>query len=135
MSPTFLWVSKFDVKLGVGEQNFLNYPMYVSFKIFGSKSYLFSLYFYLSTSIFLKISKTFFPMYNWKSLVLNMWLFFLFLIEFIRFVEIFKNVNLNSKLKKVWLQTCHFFFIIESSLFFLLKRALGKGVSAWCDVN
>ena len=29
LSPTFLWVSKFDVKLGVGEQNFQNYPMYV----------------------------------------------------------------------------------------------------------
>ena len=31
LSPTFLWVSKFDVKLGVGEHNFQNYPMYVSF--------------------------------------------------------------------------------------------------------
>ena len=38
LSPTFLWVSKFDVKLGVGEFNFRNYPIYVSFQIFGSKS-------------------------------------------------------------------------------------------------
>ena len=38
LSPTFLWVSKFDVKLGVGEYNFRNYPTYVSFQIFRSKS-------------------------------------------------------------------------------------------------
>ena len=41
MPPTFLWVLKFDVKLGFGEHNFRNYPMYVSFQIFGSKSCLF----------------------------------------------------------------------------------------------
>ena len=29
LSPTFVWVSKFDVKLGVGEHHFRNYPMYV----------------------------------------------------------------------------------------------------------
>ena len=37
LSPTFLWVSKFDVKLGVGEHHFRNYLIYVSFEIFGSK--------------------------------------------------------------------------------------------------
>ena len=37
MSPTFLWVSKFDVKLG-GGHNFRNYHIHVSFQIFGSKS-------------------------------------------------------------------------------------------------
>ena len=31
LSPTFLWVSKFDVKLGVGEHNFQKYAMFVSF--------------------------------------------------------------------------------------------------------
>ena len=41
LPPTFLWVLKFDVKLGFGEHNFRNYPMYVSFQIFGSKSCLF----------------------------------------------------------------------------------------------
>ena len=38
MPPTFLWVLKFYVKLGFGEHNFRNYPMCVSFQIFGSKS-------------------------------------------------------------------------------------------------
>ena len=33
LSPTFLWVSKFDVKLKVGEHNFQKYPIYVSFFI------------------------------------------------------------------------------------------------------
>ena len=37
MPPTFLWFSKFDVKLGVGEHYFQNYPVYLSFQIFGSK--------------------------------------------------------------------------------------------------
>ena len=32
LSPRFLWVSKFDVKLGMGEHHFRNYPMYVIFK-------------------------------------------------------------------------------------------------------
>ena len=41
MPPTFLWVLKFDVKLGFGEHNFRNYTRYVSFQIFGSKSCLF----------------------------------------------------------------------------------------------
>ena len=50
LSPTFLWVPKFDVKLWVGEHNFRNYPTYVSFQIFGSKSRLFSFYFYLSSA-------------------------------------------------------------------------------------
>ena len=40
-SPSFLWVSKVNVKLGMGEQNFRDYPMNVSFLIFGSKSCLF----------------------------------------------------------------------------------------------
>ena len=35
--PTILWVSKFDVKSGMGEHHFRNYPMNVSFQIFGSK--------------------------------------------------------------------------------------------------
>ena len=39
LSPTFLLVSKFDVKLGSGEHH---YPIYVNFQIFGSKSRLFS---------------------------------------------------------------------------------------------
>ena len=38
LSPTFLWVSKFDIKLGVGEHDFRNYHIYVTFQIFGSKS-------------------------------------------------------------------------------------------------
>ena len=37
LSPRFLWVLKFDVKWWVGEHYFRNYPMYVSFQIFGSK--------------------------------------------------------------------------------------------------
>ena len=41
LSPTFLQLSKFHVKLGVGEHNFRNYPMYVSFQIFGSKPVIF----------------------------------------------------------------------------------------------
>ena len=44
LSPTFLWVSKFDVKLRVGVHHFRNYPRYVSFQIFGSKSRLFFLF-------------------------------------------------------------------------------------------
>ena len=31
LPPTFLWVLKFDFKLGVGEHHFQNYTMYVSF--------------------------------------------------------------------------------------------------------
>ena len=41
LSPTFLWDSKFDVKWGVGEHNFQNYNMYVSFQIFGPKLVIF----------------------------------------------------------------------------------------------
>ena len=41
LSPIFLWVSKFDAKLGVLENYFRNYPMYVSFHIFGSKLVIF----------------------------------------------------------------------------------------------
>lgn len=36
-SPTFLCVSNVDGKLGVGEHNFRNNSVYVSFLIFGSK--------------------------------------------------------------------------------------------------
>ena len=64
LSPRFSWVSKFDVKLGVGEYHFRNYPMYVSFQIFGSKSCLFSFHFLLSSAFFLKISKTLFAIQN-----------------------------------------------------------------------
>ena len=46
-SPTFLWVSKFDVKLGVGEDIFRKYTMYVSFQKISFKSRLF-LYDFLS---------------------------------------------------------------------------------------
>ena len=52
LSPTFLWVSKFDVKLGVGVHHFQNYPMYVSFQIFGSKSRLFFFSFLMKFSHF-----------------------------------------------------------------------------------
>ena len=41
LPPTFLWVLKFDVKLGFGEHNFRNYDMYVSFQIIGSKVIIF----------------------------------------------------------------------------------------------
>ena len=57
--PTFLWVLKFDVKLGFGEHNFRNYTRYVSFQIFGSKSCLFfsrGQWCFENSSIFLKIS-------------------------------------------------------------------------------
>ena len=37
LSQTFLWISKFDVKLRVGKNHFRNYPICVSFQIFGSK--------------------------------------------------------------------------------------------------
>ena len=37
LKPTFRWVSKFDVQLGVGEHHFQNYPMCESFQIFSSK--------------------------------------------------------------------------------------------------
>ena len=77
MSPTFLWVSKFHVKLGVGDPYFRNYHMYVSFQIFGSKIVI----------------------------------FFYFLIKFIRFIAIFKNVICNVELKKVLFQTCHLLFV------------------------
>ena len=40
LSPAFLWISNFDVKLGVVEYHFQNYPMYVSFQIFGYKNRL-----------------------------------------------------------------------------------------------
>ena len=61
MSPTFLWVSKFDVNLGVGEHHFQNYHIHVSFQIWGSKVVFFLFYFYLNSLFFLKISKTFYP--------------------------------------------------------------------------
>ena len=73
-SKISLWLSKFDVKFGGEGIQFLNYPIYVSFPIFGSKSWRIS----VVSIIFLKISKTFFPMHIWKSSVLDMWLFFLF---------------------------------------------------------
>ena len=38
MPPTFLWVSKIDVKLEVGQNHFRNYHIHVSFQIFGPKS-------------------------------------------------------------------------------------------------
>ena len=41
LSPSFLWVSKFDVKLGVAEHYFRNYRKHVSFQIFGSKLVIF----------------------------------------------------------------------------------------------
>ena len=44
LPPTFIWVLKFDVKLGFGEHNFRNYTRYVSFQIFDSKSCLFFAY-------------------------------------------------------------------------------------------
>ena len=43
-------VSKFDIKLRVGEKHFRNYTMYVSFQIFGSKLFF--------------LSKTFFAVLN-----------------------------------------------------------------------
>ena len=58
-----LWVSKFDLKLGVGEHHFRNYPMYVSFQIFGSKFVIFlsCIYQYFENHpFFSKISTTFF---------------------------------------------------------------------------
>ena len=45
LSPRFLWVLKFDVKSGVGEHHFRNYPTYESFQILGSKSCLFFFFF------------------------------------------------------------------------------------------
>ena len=44
ISPRFLLVSKFDVKLVVGEHHFRNYHIYVIFQIFGSKRILFFLF-------------------------------------------------------------------------------------------
>ena len=43
--PTFLCVSKVDLKLELGEHNFRNNPVYVSFLIFGSKVVFFLLVF------------------------------------------------------------------------------------------
>ena len=43
MPSTFLWVFKFDVKLGFGEHNFRNYHIHVTFQIFGSKHVIFFL--------------------------------------------------------------------------------------------
>jgi len=44
LSPTFIWVLKFDVKLRVGEHNFRNNPMYVSFNIWFQKLSFFFLF-------------------------------------------------------------------------------------------
>ena len=41
LSPTFLWVSKFDVKLWLGEHHFRNYSISLNFQIFGSKLVIF----------------------------------------------------------------------------------------------
>ena len=60
LSPRFLWVSKFEVKLGVGEHHFRNYPMYVIFQILGSKSRFFIFYFYLSLAFFFENLKNVF---------------------------------------------------------------------------
>ena len=86
LSPAFLWISNFDVKLGVVEYHFQNYPMYVSFQIFGYKNrLLFSLiqWCYENSYIFLTVSKTLFAIENSKKfgskLVTS---FLLFVIEF-----------------------------------------------------
>ena len=62
-SPTFLWVSKFDVKLRVGEHQFENYPTCVSLEIFISKHVLLFLVLNRIRPFFLKISEYFLP---WK---------------------------------------------------------------------
>ena len=73
MRPTFLWVSKFDVKLGSGDHEFWNYNTHVSFEIFGSKSLFFKF-----VRFFWKSHKRFFPFRIEKSLVPNFSPFFVY---------------------------------------------------------
>ena len=68
LSSTLICISKFDVKLGVGEHHFRYYPMYVSNQIFGFESHFFSFCFSLHPFICFKILKVFFPMQNFKKL-------------------------------------------------------------------
>ena len=63
ISPIFLCVSKVDVNLGMGEHNFRNNPVYVSFVNFRFQSCL-SFCFYLGLAIFLQFLKTFFANQN-----------------------------------------------------------------------
>ena len=64
LPPIFLWVSKCEVKLSMGENNFQHYPIYVSFKYL-VPNVLFSFCFQSSSAFFLKIWKTLFPFQNW----------------------------------------------------------------------
>ena len=69
MPPTFLWVLKFDVKLGVGNDHFRNYHIHMSFQIWGSKSRFFFDGYQWQIEMcerFLENFKTWFAMQNGK---------------------------------------------------------------------
>ena len=75
LPPTFLWVSKFDVKLGLWETIFskLLYVREFSNILFQTCHFFFL--FLVELSHFLKTSKTFFAMKNWKKMVPNLFPF------------------------------------------------------------